>query len=45
MMLGRKTGAITLLDTDGEWALISIEKGKEKKQKLIRVSSVRGVSN
>ncbi len=45
MMLGRKTGAITLLDTDGEWALISIEKGKEKKQKLIRVTSVRGVSN
>ena len=45
VMAGKKTGPVVLLDTDGEWMLVEIQKGKQKKQKLLRVSSVRGVSN
>ena len=39
-----KHGSNTILDADEEWILVRIESPKGTKEKLIRMSSVRGVT-
>ena len=43
LSIGKKDKAI-LLDIDSKWAMVRIEKQNTHKDKLIRISSVKGVS-
>ena len=36
-------GSNTILDADEEWVLVRVEKPKETKEKLIRLSSIKGI--
>ena len=38
-----KHGSNTILDADEDWVLVRIERPKETKEKLIRLSSIRGI--
>ena len=39
-----KHGSNTILDADGEWLLVRVDSAKGRKEKLIRVSSLRRIS-
>lgn len=44
LLLAGKHSKVILLDVDEKWAMIHMEMPKAHKEKLIRVSSVKGVS-